>query len=128
MAKGGRHVNPGCWGDTGASTGAGNRPSPPAMNPDDYTTMIEVRAGVDELDRQIVALLAQRFAHMRAAARIKPERGLVRDEPRKAQVIANARAEAERLGAPGDVIAALWDDLVEASIAYEMAEFDRIRG
>lgn len=98
------------------------------MNPDDYTTMIEVRAGVDELDRQIVALLAQRFAHMRAAARIKPERSDVRDEARKAQVIANARAEAERLGAPGDVIAALWDDLVEASIAYEMAEFDRTRG
>lgn len=128
MAKGGRHVNPGCRGVTEPSTGAGNQPSPPPMNPDDYTTMIEVRAGVDELDRQIVALLARRFAHMRAAARIKPERALVRDEPRKAQVIANARAEAERLGAPGDIIAALWDDLVEASIAYEMAEFDRTRG
>ena len=40
-------------------------------------------------------------AFMRAAARIKPERGHVRDEPRKAQVIANAGAEAERLaGSP----------------------------
>ena len=39
------------------------------MNPESYTTMAQVRAGVDNLDRQIVALLAQRFAHMRAAAR-----------------------------------------------------------
>ena len=54
--------------------------------------MKEVRAGVDALDRELVALLAQRFAYMDAAARIKPERGHVRDEARKAAVIANARA------------------------------------
>jgi isochorismate pyruvate lyase len=98
------------------------------MNPDSYTNMAQVRAGVDELDRQIVALLGQRFAHMRAAARIKPDRSAVRDEARKTQVIDQARAEAERIGAPGAVIAELWEQLVEASIAYEMAEYDRTRG
>ncbi|HKT76852.1 MAG TPA: chorismate mutase [Sphingobium sp.] len=98
------------------------------MNPDSYTTMAEVRAGVDEIDRQLVALLDQRFAHMRAAARIKPERSAVRDEARKAEVIGNARAEAERLGAPGEIIADLWEQLVETSIAYEAAEFDRLKG
>lgn len=98
------------------------------MNPESYTTMAEVRAGVDELDRQLVALLGQRFAHMRAAARIKPERNAVRDEARKAEVIENARVEAERIGVPADVIAGLWEQLVEASIAYEMEEFDRLRG
>jgi isochorismate pyruvate lyase len=91
----------------------------------DCTTMTEVRAGVDALDRELVALLARRFAYMDAAARIKPERGHVRDEARKTQVIANARAAAEALGLPGDVIADLWDQLVEASIAYELASFDR---
>ena len=98
------------------------------MDPASYTSMAQVRAGVDAIDRQLVALLDQRFAHMRAAARIKPDRGAVRDEARKAQVIANARAQAERLGAPADVVAELWEQLVEASIAYEMAEFDRTRG
>lgn len=96
------------------------------MKPENYQTMAQVRAGVDELDRQLVALLDQRFAHMRAAARIKPERGHVRDEARKAQVIANARAQAEQLSAPPAVIAALWEQLVEASIDYEMTEFDRL--
>lgn len=90
----------------------------------DCTTMTEVRTGVDALDRELIALLARRFAYMDAAARIKPERGQVRDEARKAQVIANARAEAERLCLPGDVIAELWEHLVEASIAYELASFD----
>ncbi len=90
----------------------------------DCNTMTEVRAGVDALDRELVALLARRFGYMDAAARIKPERGHVRDEARKAAVIANARVEAERLGLPGDVVADLWERLVEASIAYELAAFD----
>ena len=100
-------------------------PPAPALAGPDCTTMIEVRAGVDALDRELVALLARRFAYMDAAARIKPERGHVRDEARKAQVIATARAEAESLGLPGAVIADLWEQLVEASIAYELASFDR---
>lgn len=89
------------------------------------TTMTEVRAGVDAVDRELVTLLRRRFDYMDAAARIKPDRGQVRDEARKAQVIANARAEAEAAGLPGDAVAAIWDALVEASIAYELAAFDR---
>lgn len=90
--------------------------------------MTDVRAGVDATDRALVALLANRFAYMRAAARIKPERAQVRDEARKAEVIANARAEAQRLGLPADVIEALWERLVEASIAYELAHWDARAG
>jgi isochorismate pyruvate lyase len=97
----------------------------PILDPDHCTTMAEVRAGVDALDQELVALLARRFGYMDAAARIKPERAAVRDEDRKAEVIANARADAEAAGLPGDAIAALWDQLVEASIAYELAAFDR---
>ncbi len=87
--------------------------------------MAEVRAGVDQVDRDLVALLARRFAYMDAAARIKPARDEVRDERRKAEVIANARHAASAAGLPDDAVAALWDQLVEASIAYELAAFDR---
>lgn len=93
--------------------------------PSRCTTMTDVRGGVDALDLELVALLRRRFDYMDAAARIKPERGHVRDEARKAQVIANARTAAEKAGMPAAEIAALWDRLVEASIAYELAAFDR---
>ena len=63
-------------------------------------TMAEVRESVDALDRELVALLARRFAYMDAAARIKPTRNAVRDETRKAQVIANAAAAAAIAGLP----------------------------
>jgi isochorismate pyruvate lyase len=95
--------------------------------PDDCQTMAEVREGVDALDRDLVALLAKRFGYMRAAARIKPTRDAVRDETRKASVIAAALAEAEARGIPAEVIADIWERLVEGSIAYEFGEWDRIR-
>ncbi|WP_419816948.1 chorismate mutase [Glacieibacterium sp.] len=86
--------------------------------------MAEVRAGVDYVDLRLVALLAERFAYMDAAARIKPERSAVRDEWRKAQVIDNAVAAAAAAGLPDGLAETLWEALVEASIAYELAAFD----
>lgn len=96
-----------------------------AIDPENCRSMAQVRAGVDAVDRALLALLARRFGYMEAAARLKPERGQVRDEARKAQVIANARAGARAAGMPEEAIAALWDRLVEASIAYEFEAFDR---
>lgn len=99
-----------------------------APKPEDCRTMIDVRAGVDATDRALVALLETRFGYMRAAARIKPEKAHVRDEARKAQVIANARALAEEAGLPADDVADLWERLVETSIAYEAAHWDALKG
>jgi len=91
----------------------------------DCGTMAEVRAGVDQIDSELIALLARRFGYMDAAARIKPDRGRVRDEARKAEVIAAACAGAAAARLPVDVIADLWERLVEASIAYELDAYDR---
>ncbi|WJY18363.1 chorismate mutase [Alteriqipengyuania flavescens] len=95
--------------------------------PEDCTSMAEVREGVDATDRELVALLDRRFGYMRAAARIKPSREVVRDEDRKAAVITAARADAEARGLPAEEIAAIWETLVEASIAYELVEWDQLR-
>ncbi|ODT00154.1 MAG: chorismate mutase [Erythrobacter sp. SCN 62-14] len=95
--------------------------------PENCQTMVEVREGVDATDRELIALLDKRFGYMRAAARIKQSREAVRDEDRKASVIAAAVAEAEACGIPADVIADIWERLVEGSIAYEFTEWDRIR-
>ena len=95
--------------------------------PDNCTSMVEVRAGVDATDRELMELLERRFGYMRAAARIKPTRESVRDETRKAAVIDAAGEEAERRGIPRAEIEAIWDQLVEASIAYEFEIWDQTR-
>ena len=102
-------------------------PKPP-LPADECRTMVDVRVGVDDLDERLVELLAERFAYMRAAARIKYDRNAVRDEDRKALVIANARLRGEALGLPGQVIEDIWERLVEGSIAYEFDAWDRKKG
>ena len=98
-----------------------------AKLPENCETMLDVRAGVDATDRALMELLDRRFGYMRAAARIKQNRDTVRDEGRKAHVIEAARADAAARGLPVDEIGAIWDRLVEASIAYELVEWDRTR-
>ena len=89
------------------------------LEPHDCNNMTEVRAGVDDVDRQIVALLARRFGYMDAAARIKPDREAVRDEWRKADV----KAE----GVDRALVSRLYEELIETSIAYELKRFDALR-
>ena len=97
------------------------------LDPADCTTMTEVRAGVDDVDRRLVELLKRRFGYMDAAARIKPDREAVRDEWRKADVLAKVDSAAAELGMDRQLMARIYEDLIETSIAHEMDEFDRTR-
>jgi isochorismate pyruvate lyase len=89
--------------------------------------MLDVRAGVDEIDRLLVALIARRQGYMDAAARIKPSREVVRDEARINQVLANVQAEAERQGLAWAIAEPVWRELMERCIAYEFDVWDATR-
>lgn len=97
------------------------------LDPEACTNMKEVRAGVDAVDEQLVPLIAKRQRYMDAAARIKPERGLVRDEARIAEVIAHVKAVGEQHGLSEHIAEAVWRAMIEACIAHEFVEFDRLR-
>ena len=94
--------------------------------PENCENMRDVREGVDTTDRELMELLDRRFGYMRAAARIKQDRNDVRDDARKAEVIANARADATKRGLPSERLAEIWDRLVEASIDYELDHWDSL--
>lgn len=98
-----------------------------AVDPAECRSMEEVRLGVDRLDEELVRLLGRRFRYMDAAARIKPGREAVRDEGRKAQVLANVARLAREHQVPEEAAADLYERLVEASIAYELDRFDATR-
>ena len=99
-----------------------------ALDPKDCQTMLDVRAGVDEIDRMLVALIARRQGYMDAAARIKPSRSVVRDEARINQVLANVKAEAERHGLSWTIAEPVWREMMERCIAYEFDVWDATRG
>lgn len=93
----------------------------------DCTTMAEIRTAIDDIDRRLVALLAERLGYINAAARVKPTRDAVRDEWRKADVLTKVSAEAKRLGLPDDYAPMLWEQLIEYSIAHEFVRFDEAK-
>lgn len=98
---------------------------PRAIPAAECSDMGEVRAAIDGLDTLIVSLLAERMRYIEAAARIKPNRDAVRDEVRKAEVIAHAVRVADDRGFPPKLAYRLYDMLVEGSIAHELDVFDR---
>jgi isochorismate pyruvate lyase len=91
------------------------------------SNMAEVRRGVDALDQAMVTLLAKRFDYMLAAARIKSDRDVVRDEERKSQVISQAAKMAADFNIPVTAITDIWEILVEASITFELDAWDHMR-
>lgn len=98
-----------------------------APDPQACQSMIDVRAGVDEIDRMLVALIARRQGYMDAAARIKPSRSVVRDEARIQQVLDNVKAEAERQGLSWAIAEPVWREMMERCIAHEFDVWDATR-
>ncbi|MBC7768818.1 MAG: chorismate mutase [Phycisphaerales bacterium] len=98
-----------------------------APDPEGCETMRDVRAGVDEIDRMLVALIARRQGYMDAAARIKPNRNVVRDEARIQQVLDNVKAEAEARGLSWGIAEPVWREMMERCIAHEFEVWDRTR-
>lgn len=108
--------------------GSLSRPTFAARDPEACETMVDVRAGVDEIDRALVLLIARRQGYMDAAARIKPKREQVRDEARIQQVLDNVRASAGAAGLSWAIAEPVWRTMMEACIAHEFEKFDVIKG
>lgn len=98
-----------------------------AKQPEDCQTMAEVREGVDALDRELVRLLVTRQGYMHAAARIKPNRDAVYDEPRIEDVVSKVLAEAKIQGLSAEIAEPVWRKLIERCIAHEFGVYDATR-
>lgn len=90
--------------------------------------MSDVRAAIDALDRELVALLARRLEYVGRAAEIKHMHDMPALIPERVEeVIANVRQLAESSNADPEFFEALWRTLVGMSIAYEQKLMDQNR-
>ncbi len=87
-------------------------------------TMAAVRAGIDAIDCEIVALLAARTQYIAAAARIKSSRNAVHDQARINDVLEKTARCAAQNDVPVAIVEATFRALMDASIAHEFALFD----
>jgi isochorismate pyruvate lyase len=91
-------------------------------------TMAEVRHEIDRLDQMLVALMAERQSFMDAAARLKGNRNLVRDEARIEDVMVKVAVQAKGAGLSLAIAEPVWRTMMDRCIAYEMAAFDAAQG
>ena len=91
-------------------------------------SMADVRRNVDRLDREIVALLAERSRYVAQAARIKEDIDTVRLPDRVEQVIDNVKRLAGEAELDPAIAEAAYRPMVDAYIEFERREFIRLKG
>lgn len=84
--------------------------------------LAEVRENIDRLDRQIVALLAERGRYVKDAARFKRDAFQVSAPQRQQEVIDKVKALAEEKGAYPEVVEAAYRALIAGFIAREQQD------
>ena len=82
----------------------------------------EVRSNIDRIDRQIVALLAERGNFVKQAARFKKTTDDVKAPQRVEQVIAKVTALSQELGANPTVTEQVYRAMISGFINAELTE------
>ena len=106
------------------------QPESDAMKrPEECDDLTVLRALIDEIDGELVRLLAMRQTCIDRAAVLKQRDGTPARIPgRVKEVISNAARLARRHGLDEDTAEAVWKLLVERAIAREQTAFERSEG
>ena len=86
------------------------------------TSIQNLRNLIDQLDHQLLVLLAQRQQIVEKIGQLKPinSQAAVTAPDRVKQVLLNRQQEAEKLGLSPDVALAIWQTMIEAFTALEL--------
>lgn len=90
--------------------------------------MADIRAEIDRLDRQVITLLGQRFAYVKAAAQFKSSELSVKAPERLQAMLEQRRVWAEAEGLNPEAIAKLYRDLVNHFIDEELKHWQQGNG
>ncbi|NER79319.1 MAG: isochorismate lyase [Leptolyngbya sp. SIO1D8] len=93
--------------------------------PDECQNLADIRTEIDQLDRQVIALLGQRFAYVKAASQFKTSETTVKAPERFQNMLKQRYVWAEEVGLKGAVIEQLYRDLVTHFIEEEMKQWQQ---
>lgn len=95
-------------------------------HPEECEGMLDIRAEIDRLDHQIIELLGQRFAYVKAASKFKTSKASVKAPERLKAMLKQRRVWAEEAGLNADVIENIYQDLVKYFIREEMEHWEKM--
>ena len=95
--------------------------------PETCGSLADIRAEIDRIDQQIIALIAERAAYVQAAARFKTSETAVRADDRYQAMLQRRRAWAQARSLDPDVIEQVYRTLVDHFIAQELQQWRQHR-
>ena len=93
--------------------------------PDKCADMGDIRAEIDRIDREVIALLGQRFQYVQAAAQFKTSVESVKAPERLKSMLGQRRLWAAEEGLSPGAIEKMYSDLVGYFIKEEMTKWKR---
>jgi len=91
--------------------------------PEECSSIDDIRAEIDRIDRQVVTLVGERAGYVRAAAKFKTNAADVRAAERFEAMLRQRRAWAEEQGLDPAMIEKLYRDMVNHFIQQEMTHW-----
>ncbi len=89
-------------------------------SPKDCENIPEIRYAIDQIDKQIIALLGERFAYVKAVSKFKSSEASVKAEDRFNSMLEQRKIWAVKAGLNPDVIEKMYRDLVNYFINEEL--------
>ncbi|KOC90801.1 chorismate mutase [Winslowiella iniecta] len=93
----------------------------------EFSSIEDIRNRIDQIDSELVKMIAQRGECVKAAAAFKTDHAAVRAPDRVQQVIDKVRNKATEAGLPEEVIEKVWRTMIGAFIDYELEQHNRLQ-
>ena len=90
------------------------------MSPENCQSIEEIRAGIDQIDYQIMQLFADRYSFVREIVKFKTDESSVIAEDRQKEVIRQRREWAEELGLNPDLFEEMYWTLMRFNVRKEL--------
>ncbi len=92
-----------------------------------FSSIEDVRNRIDQIDSELVKIIAQRGECVKAAAAFKTDHSAVRAPDRVQQVIDKVRKQAAEAGVAEIIVEKVYRTMIGAFIDYELEQHDRLR-
>ncbi|MEI2680171.1 chorismate mutase [Erwinia aphidicola] len=92
-----------------------------------FSSIEDIRNRIDEIDSELVKLIAQRSECVKAAAAFKSDHSAVRAPDRVQQVINKVRKQATEAGLPEVIIEKVYRSMIGAFIDYELEQHHQLQ-
>jgi isochorismate pyruvate lyase len=93
-----------------------------------FSSLDEIRANIDKLDKEIVTLLCKRGECVQQAARFKTTTAHIKDPQRLEQVIEKVTLYAKEIGFDPFTIEIIYRHMIDAFIRLEKQAFANLKG